>query len=36
VSREEARKVTLSVLAQRYARIVTTREVCEELRRART
>ena len=32
VSREEARRVTLSVLAQRFARVATTGEVCEELR----
>jgi ureidoacrylate peracid hydrolase len=31
VSRDEVRKVVLSVLAQRFARVATTREVCAEL-----
>ena len=31
VSRDEVRKVVLSVLAQRFARVTTTREVCAEL-----
>jgi nicotinamidase-related amidase len=32
VSRDEVRKVVLSVLAQRFARVATTAEVCAELR----
>jgi nicotinamidase-related amidase len=36
VSREEVRKVTLSVLAQRFGRVATTREICDELRRPST
>jgi hypothetical protein len=32
VTREEVAKVTLSVLAQRFARIATTAETCGDLR----
>jgi nicotinamidase-related amidase len=32
VSRDEAHKVMLSILAQRFARVATTRELCDELR----
>jgi nicotinamidase-related amidase len=35
-SRDEVRKVVLTVLAQRFARITTTAELCAELRRARS
>jgi len=31
VSREDVRRVVLSVLAQRFARVATTREICDEL-----
>lgn len=34
VSREDVLRVTLSVLAQRFARVATTREICDELGKA--
>lgn len=36
VSRDEMAKVTLSILAQRFARVATIREVCDELARSST